>query len=205
MPLVIHPRVRKAVRRLTATTCVAMFVGTGAALASPCGHETTSTPFAQFGDTSSYFLVPGGDFTGTAAQTGWTLQNAGLTAADAPDLAGTGTETQALVVNGGGSAVSPTFCVDATMPTLRFLAKQATGGAGLAVNGVVTVGWHTFVVPITTIADGSMPAWAPTASIKLPTQLPHGVKLPVRLQFRVAPGAASWAIGDVYVDPWRAD
>ena len=37
----------------------------------PCDKSTLSQPFAQFGDSSSYKLVPGGDFEGSLA--GWTL------------------------------------------------------------------------------------------------------------------------------------
>jgi hypothetical protein len=214
MPLVIHPRVRKAVRRFTATSCVAMFAttgvalfaGTGAAVAAPdCQHITTSTPFAQFGDTNDYFLVPGGDFQGTAAESGWALSNASLTSADAPAAAGIGTETQSLLINGGGSAVSPTFCIDSTMPSFRFVAKQVTTGGALQVEGVLTIKRWTVTVPITTIADGSMATWAPVSSIKLPAPLlPKWARLPVQLKFAVAPGSGSWELGDVYVDPYRS-
>ena len=58
MPLVAHPRVRKAVGRIAAMTCVAVFASTGAR--SLRRVQPVSTPFAQFGDTSSYFLVPRG-------------------------------------------------------------------------------------------------------------------------------------------------
>lgn len=205
MPLVIHPRVRKVVRRVAALTCLAMFAGTGAAFASPCGHQATSTPFAQFGDTNSYFLVPGGDFESTTAETGWTLDNASLTTADSPAAAGIGTEDQSLLIDGGGTAVSPVFCLDSTMPTIRFLAKQPTTGADLRVDGLVTMGRRTFTVPIATIPDGTASAWGPVATIKLPDLLlPKWIRIPVRLELSVAPGSGSWQVGDVYVDPYRS-
>lgn len=206
MPLVIHPRVRKAACRVAALSCVAMFASTGAALASPCGSAATSTPFSQFGDTSSYFLVPGGDFAGTTTRVGWTLNNATLTASDSPAAAGIGTENQSLLINGGGNATSPTFCLDSTMPSFRFLAKQTAAGGNLQVLGVVELGRWQITVPVTTIADGSMPAWAPVAKINLPTPLlGKWRKLPVMVRFQVPAGSAGWEIGGVYVDPYRLD
>ena len=73
MPLVIHPRVRKTIGRIAALTCVAVFVSSGAAFAAQCPTQSAKQKFSKWGDSSSYFLVPGGSFEGTPAQVGWTL------------------------------------------------------------------------------------------------------------------------------------
>ncbi len=50
-----------------------------------------------------------------------------------------------------------------------------------------------------------MPSWAPTDPITGDTSsLPDDGSLMVALRFRVPPGAGSWQIDDVFVDPYRA-
>ena len=66
MSVLIHSRVRRAFLALAGVSSVALFAGTGAALAS-CPPQPVSTPFAQWGDTNDYFQVPGGSFEGTPA------------------------------------------------------------------------------------------------------------------------------------------
>src|SRR6185312_7774164 len=73
VPLVIHPRVRKTLGRIAALTCVAVFVSSGAAFAAQCPTPPVKQKFSKWGDSSSYFLLPGGSFEGTAAQVGWNL------------------------------------------------------------------------------------------------------------------------------------
>src|SRR6201995_4060635 len=84
VPLVIHPRVRKTVGRIAALTCAAVFVSAGAAFAAQCPTQSAKQKFTKFGDSSNYFLVPGGSFEGTEAQVGWTLSGATLTSGNEP-------------------------------------------------------------------------------------------------------------------------
>src|SRR5438270_5946451 len=105
---------RGAATRAAALTCLAMFATTGAALAAPCPTQTSVTPFAQWGDTSSYFMAPGGSFEGSAATVGWTLDHAGLTAGNDPFHLGSPSDSQSVTISAGGSALSPTLCLDAT-------------------------------------------------------------------------------------------
>lgn len=210
MPLVIHPRIRKAVGRVAALSCVAVFASTGAAFAnttatfgSACQAQPVSTPFAQFGDTNSYFLVPGGSFEGTAGQVGWSLSNAQLTAGNEPyDVTGA-SDDQSLTINGGGSATSPTFCLDNTMPDLRFFARETAGGGNLEVQGLVRLGRRQIAWPLAVIKDGTMSDWAPVDQIVTAARLlPSWVHIPVQLRL-VASGTGSWQVDDVYVDPFR--
>ena len=209
MPLVIHPRIRKAVGRVAAMSCVAVFASTGAALAStgatfltPCQAQPLSTPFAQFGDSGSYFLVPGGSFEGTADQVGWSLSDAELTAGNEPYQVNGASDDQSLTINGGGSATSPTFCVDKTMPDLRFFAQETAGGSDLEVQGLFRLGHRQVAWPLAVIKDGTMSSWAP-AQVRLALRLlPVWLHLPVQLRF-VVPGGGSWQVDDVYVDPFR--
>jgi hypothetical protein len=203
MPLVIHPRVRKVVGRVAALTCVAVLASAGAAFAS-CQAQPVATPFAGWGDSSNYFLVPGGSFEGTAAQVGWSLSNASLTAGNEPFQVHAASDDQSLTIDGGGSATSPSFCLDATMPYLRFFAQQIAPGGELEVQAVFRIRQHQVAVPLGALADGSMPSWAPVRQIALQGGLlPAWRRLPVALRFVVAGAHGSWRVDDVYVDPYR--
>lgn len=202
MSAVIHRRLRRAI--FAAATCVGVFASTGVALAS-CPTQPVSTPFSQWGDSNDYFLVPGSSFEGTADQLGWTLSNASLTAGNEPFNVNDPGDQQSLTINGGGSATSPFFCVDETMSGLRFFAQQVDAGTDLRVKALIqnTDGSVT-AVPIADLADGSMPAWAPTDPLGGSGHLPAGSSLMVALRFRAPVSSGSWQIDDIYVDPYRS-
>ena len=203
MPLVIHPRVRKTIGRIAALTCAAVFVSSGAALAAECPTQTGKQKFAKWGDTASYFLVPGGSFEGTPAQVGWTLSNATLTSGNEPFYLNHAGDSQSLLIDGGGSATSPVFCVDSTMPSLRFFVRQPASGSDLKVQGLVQTPRGPFAFTVASLADGSESGWTPV-QINVPTnRIPKGLSIPAALRF-VVPGLGSWQLDDVYVDPYRA-
>lgn len=206
MPLVIHLRVPKAIRRVATLSCLAVFASTGAAFAS-CPAQPVSTPFSQWGDSSSYFLVPGASFEGTADQVDWSLSNASATAgSNEPFRVNGSSDGQSLTINGGGSATSPFFCVDNTMPDLRLFAQQIAAGSDLRVDALVQTPSGVTAVPVAALADGSMSSsWAPTAPISGNTAaIPNGASIMVALRFEVPSSAGSWQIDDIYVDPYRA-
>lgn len=204
LPLVIHPRVRKAIRRISLLTAFAMFASTGVAFAS-CPVQAVSTPFSQWGDTNSYFPVPGGSFEGTPDQVGWNLSNATLTAGNEPFYVNSSTDDQSLNINAGGSATSPFFCVDNTMSDLRFFAQEPAAGSDLEVQALVQTQNGVSTVPIGDLADGSMSSWAPTQPIGGNAEaLADGASVMVALRFFVPAGGGSWNLDDVYVDPYRS-
>jgi hypothetical protein len=201
--LVIHPRVRKTVGRIAALTCAAVFVSSGAALAAECPSQTGKQKFAKFGDTATYVLVPGGSFEGTPAQVGWTLANATLTSGNEPFYLNSASDSQSLLIDGGGSATSPVFCVDRTMPTMRFFVRQTASGSDLKVQGLVQTPRGPLALTVADLADGSEPGWT-SVQINIPTnRIPKGLSIPAALRF-VVPGSGSWQLDDVYVDPYRA-
>jgi hypothetical protein len=204
MSAVIHRRLRRAIFSVASGTCVAMFASTGVALAS-CPTQPVSTPFSQWGDSNDYFLVPGGSFEGTADQVGWTLSSASLTTGNEPFNVNDPGDQQSLTINGGGSATSPFFCVDETMSGLRFFVQQAGAGTDLRVKALVqNPDGSVTRVSIADLADGSMPAWAPTDPIGGSNHLPAGSSLMVALRFRAPVASGSWQIDDIYVDPYRS-
>jgi hypothetical protein len=204
MSAVIHRRLRRAIFSVASVTCIAAFASTGVALAS-CPTQPVSNPFSQWGDSNDYFQVPGGSFEGTADQLGWTLSNASLATGNEPFNVNDPGDQQSLTINGGGSATSPFFCVDETMSGLRFFAQQAGAGTDLRVKALVqNPDGSVTPVTIADLADGSMPAWAPTDPIGGSNHLPAGSSLMVALRFRAPVSSGSWQIDDIYVDPYRS-
>ncbi len=204
MPLVIRPRVRQALRRIAGLTCL-FVLGSAAAAYAACPTQPVSTPFSQWGDASNYFLIPGGSFEGSADQVGWSLSNASLTPGNEPfDVNGSG-DDQSLTINAGGSATSPYFCVDNSMPDLRLFAQQVAAGSDLKIVAVVQTPYGVSTYPVGDLADGSMTSWAPTSPITGDSgAIPAGSTLMVALRFEVPAGAGAWQIDDAYVDPYRA-
>jgi hypothetical protein len=204
MSAVIHRRLRRAIFSVASVTCVAVFASTGVALAS-CPTQPVSTPFSQWGDSNDYFLVPGGSFEGTADQVGWTLSNASLTTGNEPFNVNDPGDQQSVTINGGGSATSPFFCVDETMSGLRFFAQQVGAGTDLRVKALVqNPDGSVTPMSIADLADGSMPAWAPTNAIGASSHLPAGSSLMLALRFRAPVSSGSWQIDDIYADPYRS-
>lgn len=207
MPYFISLRMRRTIRRVAAATCLAFLASAGSALAS-CPDQPVSTPFQQWGDTNSYFLVPGGSLEGTIDDIGWNLSNAELTQGNEQFNVNDPGDSQSVTIDAGGSATTPFFCVDNSMPSMRFFAQQTAEGSDLQVEAVIRT-WHGDVVrPIGDLADGSMPesdGWAPTDPIDGgASQLPAGRTLMVALRFEVPSSDGSWQIDDIYVDPYRS-
>src|ERR687886_323383 len=75
MPLVIHPRLGKGLRRVAALTALACFAGPAVAQAA-CPTAPTVKAFQALGDSSDYFLAPGGSFESGAS--GWSLTGASV-------------------------------------------------------------------------------------------------------------------------------
>jgi hypothetical protein len=203
MPLVIHPRVRKTVGRIAALTCAAVFVSSGAAFAAQCPTQSVKQKFSGWGDSSNYFLVPGGSFEGTPAEVGWTLSGATLTPGNEPFHINGATDDQSLLVSGGGSATSPAFCVDSTMSSLRFFVRQTTPGSDLKVQGVVQTPRGPLSMTLADLPNGSLPLWTPLQVTVATNRIPKGFSISAAMRFLVS-GAGAWQIDDVYVDPYRA-
>ena len=117
------------------------------------------------------------------------------------------TDKQSLTI-AGGTAKSPQFCVDSTMPYIRFFARQSVRGGGLRVSLVLQGGTTVSGsnnIKIVEFADGSMPNWAATGQlpVSVALQVPVGSSVQASLLFQTMSGTGAWQIDDVYVDPFR--
>jgi hypothetical protein len=207
MLVVPQPRVRRRFGRLAALTAAAMFALPAAAFASSCPAQATTTPFTHWGDTASYFPLAGANFESPLAAGGWTVAGAERTLGNEPFYVGNSTDSHSLTIDGGGVAVSPAFCIDASMPYFRFFAHALSANANLQVRLLVQSAAGPLSIPMSQAADltaGSMASWGPTSQLTLAdgvTAAP-GQSALGRLVFRVT-GRGSWQIDDIYVDPYR--
>jgi len=207
MPFFLHQRVARRFGRLLALTAAATLAIPAVASAASCPAQPTTTPFTQWGDTGSYFPVPGGNFEAPLWTSGWTVINGERTSGNEPFYVGSSSDSHALTLQGGGVAISPAFCVDASMPYFRFFAHALGPNGALQVRLVVQTAGSTIDIPFTQfddVAAASMGSWAPTAQLNLAdgAALANGKLGLGRLVFNVA-GYSSWQIDDIYVDPFR--
>jgi hypothetical protein len=115
------------------------------------------------------------------------------------------TDAKSLAISPKGLVVSPAFCVSTAHPTFRFFAKR-TGGSW----GVLNVGlrWSldggaTQQTQVGSITSGT--SWTPTQSFNLSQILGIWNSDQVgtaQIVFDPEDYGGSWAIDDVYVDPY---
>jgi hypothetical protein len=193
----------RTLRRAVLATAVASFAITGVAQA--CPSAPVSQPFKAFGDNDFYTLAPGATFESGAAA--WTLNTNLKAAGNESFFLNSGTDTTSLQIAAGGQVVSPAFCVDGTMPTLRFVARKATSASGqLKVELLYADPAGNYKpVPAGTPTNGSaneFGAWKPTPVLKLYTALPKAVSSGTTVKLRLtADKGGAWLADDIFVDP----
>src|SRR5436305_2302972 len=160
---------------------------------STCNSNALSQPFLPWADPTSYELAPGGTF----ADSSWALSGrAGLVSGGEP-WAVTGTRSaSALSLPAGSSANSPSTCVTAAYPTVRyFIAGSGVLAVSVVYNGVA--------IPAgVAIAGGS---WAPSpvaVTASAVTGALSGGTAQVSLRFTGVLGNPR--VSDVFVDPHRS-
>jgi hypothetical protein len=158
-----------------------------------CNSNALSQPFSPWGDGSSYELAPGGDF--ESSRSSWTLSGGAQIVPGSEPYAATGSlGTSSLALPAGASATSPTTCVDAAYPSVRFF----VGGTGTVVVSLVYDG-----VPIPTGLAVAAGSWTPTMAMA--TTAPvlgalSGGTAQVSLELTGLSGSPQ--VDDVFVDPW---
>ena len=194
-------------RRLLGTVSVGCAIGVTAVLASSvsvaqaslinfgdCNSNAVSQPFAPWGDPSSYELAPGGDFESSTFP--WTLSGGAQVVPGSEPFAATGTlGSSSLSLPAGASAESPSTCVDAGYPTVRFF----VGGTGTVAVSVV---YGPLVIPTgLVVAAGN---WAPTPPLvtgSIVGGLLSGGTAKISLELTGITGSPQ--VDDVFIDPWQ--
>jgi hypothetical protein len=201
MPLIIRPR--KALVAIAALAGTATLIGAlPTVAAAACQEKPAYEAFAPFGDHADYSLAPDGSFESGASS--WSLTRSAVV---------TGNESFKLVkgshslrIDPGGVAASPWLCVSSEYPSFRLFVRRLSGTAdqplyvsvrvlnalGVSVNTAVSSlynGGSWKPSPVLALGN-SVPLWAPGTSANL------------QLAFQAGSGA-SWAIDDVFIDPYR--
>jgi hypothetical protein len=155
--------------------------------------------FALLGDSASYTPVPGGTF--EAGAPGWTVSGGEVINEYVPLTH----SSQALVVKPHGRAVSPPFCVTNQEPTFRFVYRTLHGGGKMNVG----VSWTDESGSSHETVVAALPAsssWTASPTLPLSSVLPLAKVSSlegVRLVFAATHPGLSFAIADVYIDPYR--
>jgi hypothetical protein len=159
---------------------------------SACNIASLSQPFAPWLDPSSYELAPGGDF----ESDGWSLSGGAQRVPGSEPFAATGTlGSWSLSLPAGASAQSPSTCVDAAYPTIRFF----TQGTGLLEVNVV-YGNVTLPAGVDLVVGG----WAPSLPMLTDSALVAATSdgsAQVSIQLNALAGDVR--VDDVFVDPWN--
>jgi hypothetical protein len=173
-------------------------------LPGSCSGETYTKPFAQFGDTNNYTLVPGGNF--ESGSLPW-ASTGGATRVDGNESFKVGgpADSSSLSLPAGSSATGPAVCANIYKPTLRFFARN-NGSSRSRLN--IDVYYPGLLGRVQTARVGTIgagPAWAPTSQTQLTvTNLLATLSLSrtvIAFRFSPADSTGQWTIDDVYVDP----
>jgi hypothetical protein len=199
---------RAAFAALAASIAAMAFASTASAgiltaSAKDCGDESLSQPFAGFGDSHQYKIVPGGSLEG--ALTDWTVTGgAKVVSGNEPWKVGGSSHGKSLVLPAGSNAITAPTCVGLAEPTLRFFAKRSSGLLSTLVVSVYVKTSLGLVVPVpvgVVLGNGQWKATPQMLIVANLLPLLPGDRTPVAFQF--TPLLGSWQIDDVYVDPLR--
>ncbi|HSS58702.1 MAG TPA: hypothetical protein VLK59_11885 [Solirubrobacteraceae bacterium] len=201
LPYVLRPRGLRA--GLTALLSVAAVFVVPAAAQAACQSTSTTKAFQAFGDSNDYSLVPNGGFELGAG--GWSLTGARVTAGNESWSVRGANDSRSLAIDAGGTAVSPTVCVDLSRPTMRFFARRTSGSWGV-LN--VRVRWQdqsgrTNETTVSSLDLGT--GWNAAPALNIARLLPlwnDDQDYSVQFVFDPENYGGSWAIDDVYVDPY---
>ena len=165
-----------------------------------CPGLTYTQPFAQWGDSNSYFLATGGSFEGSNS---WSLAGgAKVVSGNEPFYLNSKSDSHSLLLPPGSSAMTPAMCLAALSPHMR-LVGQAAGGSGVHVD--IYASGLLGLVRLPVSADISLSsAWGPSGDVSLLLQNVLAVtnlgKTSIYLRFSPI-GSATVQIDDFYVDP----
>ena len=165
-------------------------------LGNPCG-EQLSQPFAQFGDNSSYTLIPGGSFESGAPS--WSLKGGAAVVGGNEPYADSGSSS--LYLPAGSSATSPFMCVGTLSPTLRVYGFSSSASTALSVQILARNIFGLLTVLNVGIVYPGQTSWSPTSKALFLQSLGALLTNTTSIAFRFAPVNGSWTIDDTYVDP----
>ena len=173
--------------------------GIGNLLLPSCG--TSFQPFAQFGDSNSYYAPPNNGL--ESGTTGWTLGwGASVAAGNEPWYVG-GYGSHSLVLGPGASAYSPATCISLLDPHVRAFARSNGADDPLRVQ-VLFYGLTGNLLGVLNVADQQPDAfstWQPTGDVPSVLAIPIATTS-FRVRFTSLAARGTWQVDDLFVDPW---
>jgi hypothetical protein len=199
-------------RRLVAPlalTVALLVLGTGSAHASllvadgeNCGEYSASQVFLPWNDVANYTLAPGGNF--ESPKYGWDSNSTSRVNDDnEPYYVGDEKDHSSLSIGSGGFATSPAMCVGLAEPDVRVFFKQTSGSpfAGLRVEALFDdADGQTHSVSVGVL--GGSRAWTLSPPMAIVANLLPLLDDGTPVAFRFTAVGGSFAIDDLYVDPW---
>jgi hypothetical protein len=173
-------------------------------LPGSCGSQSASKPFAKWGDSANYVLMPGGSFEPGGA--GWTLTgDAKVTRGNESHYVHGPADKYSLALSGGSSATSPAACTSIHHPTMRFfLRNTGSSSSQLKVEAIYPGLLGRVRVARLGVLRGST-GWqpSPVTSVLVADLLATLSLERTSIAFRFTPldRAGGWSIDDVYLDP----
>jgi hypothetical protein len=165
-----------------------------AAAAATCPQETTSQPFAGFGDHNHYFLAPGGDFEGDLS---WTAAGNPAIVDGVNNGLDSGTRAARLPQN--ASITSSAICFDVDRPHIRLMARAVTGSGTLRVDAIDAAGTKHQLAKL----DGvNHQTWAASPFVGLDPRLNLSGSPSQLAKLRITALTGQWLVDAVYVDPY---
>jgi hypothetical protein len=168
-----------------------------------CSYSTEGKTFSQWNDPSYYVPAPNGGLESSSKD--WSLSGSSVVSDNESFFLGGSKDSHALSIPTGGSATSPTFCVEQGFPTFRFAVRNTGAwGATLKVEAIYLDSTHNN----TTVTVGYLTAgywWTPSSkmSLALGTSSDGGISdTQVQLRFTPMSGSGKFEIDDLYIDPW---
>jgi hypothetical protein len=179
---------------------LSMLVPAGAAAAF-CPDQPAAQRFLRWADPAWYVALPGGGF--EPSTPAWTLTGgAAVVEGNEPFYIGGAGDHRSLRLPPDATGTSPAMCLGVDHPTLRLLVSNSGAplGSKLVVSAVFRgVGGEARTVPIATlVADDK---WAPTLPLLVGVNA-LALLSPQSVAFRFDAEGGTWAIDDVYVDPY---
>jgi hypothetical protein len=159
---------------------------------NPCNGAALGQPFAPWLDPAFYELAPGGDFETSA----WSLYGGAQLVPGSEPYAATGAlGARSLSLPPGSSAQSPSTCVDAAYPTIRFFV------AGTGLVAVTVVDGNLDIPAGVTVASGG---WLPTPVMATSSAvLAAAAGGTTQVSLRLTALSGSPHVDDVFIDPWN--
>jgi len=211
-----EPRRRRKLAHLlrvlaaAALAVTAIGVGASAAMAygTPlaCASRSEAPVFSPWGDMATYFLISNGNFESGSAN--WALSGgAAVVTGNEPYRVGGASDSHSLRLPPGASAESRTLCVSVGEDGIRLFVKNPhVSGAILHVDATVqnpvtgAYGYSAFDV------NGDVPSapWAPTMRLNVPKLFGGNGTENLTIRFTLRGTPATWAVDDVYVDPFKS-